>query len=78
MRPKDCYIYATNGFHFMRGDAVKNLKQSRTFILGQIKDLTVQQLNNIPAGLTIILFGTLGILYGHNKMIAINETDFKL
>ena len=62
MRSKDCYIYATNGFHFMSRDAVKNLKQSRTFILGQIKDLTVQQLNNIPAGFNNNIIWNIGHL----------------
>jgi hypothetical protein len=46
----------------MNTDAVKYLNQSRTFILEQIKDLTVQQLNKIPAGFNNNIIWQLGHL----------------
>jgi hypothetical protein len=46
----------------MNTDAVKYLNQSRTFIFEQIKNLTVQQLNKIPAGFNNNIIWQLGHL----------------
>ena len=46
----------------MNTDAVKYLSQSRRFILEQIKDLTVQQLNKIPTGFNNNIIWQLGHL----------------
>ena len=46
----------------MEKDAVKGLKQSRTFILELIKDLTAQQLNKIPASFNNNIIWNIGHL----------------